>query len=44
MEEHHIKYIEVTKQQEVTESLESLDQEDNPLPSSVPLTKSEVLY
>jgi len=44
MEEHHIKYIEVTKQQEVTENLESLDQEDNPLPSSVPLTKSEVLY
>ena len=44
MEEHHIKYIEVTKRQEVTENLESLDQEDNSLPSSVPLTKSEVLY
>jgi CBS domain containing-hemolysin-like protein len=44
MEEHHIKYIEVTKQQEVKENLESLDQDETPLSSTVPLTKSEVFY
>ncbi|MBB6443449.1 CBS domain containing-hemolysin-like protein [Bacillus benzoevorans] len=44
MEEHHIKYIEVTKQQEVKENLENFEQGENPLSSSVPLTKSEVFY
>lgn len=44
MEEHHIKYIEVTKKQEAAENLGNHEQEDNPLSSSVPLTKSEVLY
>ena len=41
MEEHHIKYVEVEKLQEHKDNGES---KENELASSVPLTKSEVLY
>nr|WP_295973438.1 hemolysin family protein [uncultured Bacillus sp.] len=44
MEDHHIKYIEVTKQQDEDVNVETVNQGEPPLPSSVPLTKSEVLY
>jgi CBS domain containing-hemolysin-like protein len=43
MEEHHIKYIEVSKLEEVKEISENQENETNVLPSSVKLTKSEVL-
>jgi len=43
MEDHHIKYVEVTKIQ-MLEDNETLKYEDRELHSSVPLTKSEALY
>jgi CBS domain containing-hemolysin-like protein len=44
MEDHHIKYIEVIKNQESLEKEQVTDNEEENLPTSVQIPKSEVLY